>query len=629
MSDLTPHPEDSLVVGARRVVVSGRGSTLLPAGELPSPVRRLLPPPLPPLGEEPLGRETERAVLAAMILPGEPVQIHGPEGIGKSVLLRSLAHDLAHDAAGRGRPVVHLHGAGREPDDVLQDLFAAWYDEAGYAPGRTRLRGLLGGISAVLMIDDLDFPPGGLDAFLRTGPGIALVFTSRVRRCAAGRTVELGGLGEPAALALLSRALGRPLREEEVPAATALWEATGGGPLELVRAAAAVPPGGELSCEVAAPYGGLGGRESEVLAPFAALPSALVSGEVLARITGVADAAGTAVRLARLGLLTEETSQGGVLHRLAPGAGVAAPGGDVLAGLASRAAGWAEAAETSPSALAAHAALVTGLVTAVTDGDPGLAVRLARTAAPGLARSLRWSAWRALLDAGLAAAGRVGDGEAVTYFTGERAVHALAGDGGGAVVPVTGAATVAWYEIGGQDDVAAGEAVAREGTPAGSVSRMRRRTPTRATAVRTGLAMLGTVAAVAGAVHVVPSLVRLVEERPRTFGCVTVAPGRLAFPRGGGGTVQGIRVTGTCRTIVGSVGAASSDPRFAVVADTCAGRPLPPGRTCLISVRFTPAGEREVDAVLRVTAGDAAGEVELLGAGAPGPGRPRERVRSR
>ncbi|MER7134297.1 ATP-binding protein [Streptosporangium saharense] len=571
MSHPASPPEVRLVVGGHRVVVTARGSTVLPGGESPAPVRRLVPPPLPPLGEEPLGREAERAALAAMIRPGDPVQIHGPEGIGKSVLLRRLAHDTA-----ARRPVVHVHGAGRELDDVLQDLFAAWYDEAGYAPGRARLRGLLGGIAAVLMVDDLEFPPGGLHAFLRTGPGIALVFTSRVRRCAPDRTFELGGLGEPAALALVSRTLGRPLRQEEVPAATALWETTGGNPLELVRAAARVP------------YGELGPGERAALAPFAALPSALVAGDVLVRITGVADAARTAVRLARLGLLTEEASPKGVRYRLAPGAGSPVPCEEGVAELAVRTAGWAS--DTGAEELAAHAALVTGLVTAMTDDDPGLAVRLARAAAPGLAGSLRWGAWRALLDAGLAAAEEAGDGEAVTYFTGERKVHALAGDGDS-----QGAMT---------EDPA---------------TRAPRGVLTRVTAVRTGLAVLGAAVTVAGAVHVVPSLARLVEERPRTFGCVTVAPGRLVFPRRGSGTVKGLRVTGTCGTAVRGVAAASSDPRFAVVADTCAGHPLLPEQTCLISVRFTPAGGREADAALRITAGETSGEVALVGEGAPGP----------
>ncbi|MEV4091711.1 ATP-binding protein [Streptosporangium saharense] len=573
MSHPASPPEARLVVGDHRVVVTARGSTVLPGGEPPAPVRRLVPPQLPPPGEEPLGREAERAALAAMIRPGDPVQIHGPEGIGKSVLLRRLAHD----AAAR-RPVVHVHGAGRGLDDVLQDLFAAWYDEAGYAPGRVRLRGLLGGIAAVLMIDDLEFPPGGLHSFLRTGPGIALVFTSRVRWCAPDRTFELGGLGEPAALALLSRTLGRPLRQEEVPAATALWETTGGNPLELVRATVGVP------------YGELGPGERAALAPFAALPSALVAGDVLVRITGVADAARTAVRLARLGLLTEEASPKGVRHRLAPGTGSPMPCEEGVAELAVRTAGWASDADASE--LAAHAALVTGLVTAVKDDDPGLAVRLARAAAPGLAGSLRWGAWRTLLDAGLAAAEEAGDGEAVTYFTRERKVYALAGDSRGVMAAAT---------------------------PEDPATRAPRGALTRVAAVRTGLVVLGTAVAVAGAIHVVPSLVRLVEERPRTFGCVTVAPGRLVFPRRGSGTVKGLRVTGTCRTAAGGIAAASSDPRFAVVADTCAGHPLLPEQTCLISVRFTPAGVREADAALRITAGEAAGEVALVGEGAPGP----------
>lgn len=653
------HPRNRFVVGDRHVIVSTeQGLSVSAAKALPSPARRLVLPPLPPLGDEPIGREEERAALGLMIAPGEPVQIRGPDGIGKSTLLRRLAHDVAD----RGEPVVHIRGAGRELDDVLQDLFEAWFDGSGYAPSRTRLRELLGGISAVLLVDDLDCPPGRLREFLETGPGIALVFTSASGQSPADRTVELGGLGRRAAFGLLARELGRPLQREEIPAATSLWETTGGGPLELIRAAAAsMTPEGRLGdgpvfgSAVPFLYARLGRAERDVLALFAALPSAPVSEGLLAEVAGTEGAAEAAGRLVRLGLLTEEPSSGGRRYRLAPGVGgllpaEAAPGAEALEALTARVTGWARAPGTSASALSAHAGLLTGLTTVMTESRPDLAVRLARAAAPAMAGALRWGAWRELLDAGLAAAERAGDERAVAYFTHERGVHMLAKGATGAAAALAAAALL-WRELGDSAGAAittraqaamtappasvisggpgaaargvhaaAGAGGTGAGPPglAGTVTGL----AARALAIKTGLAILGAVAAGAGAVYVVPPVIQMIKERPRTVGCANVAPGQLGFSGVAVSAVRQVQVSNTCPRSIASVASSVSDPRFAVVGDTCAGHPLPPKGTCLISVRFTPAGVGRAKAVLRVVAGNTTGQVTLLGEAPPTVGGP-------
>src|SRR5215831_5698017 len=102
------HPEDQLLVGGQQVAVGDeRGSTISAASEPSQPRLRDRLPDLPPSGQPPLGREAELADLALMIAPGEPVQIYGPDGVGKTTLL----HQLAHDLAAAGEQVIYLDGA--------------------------------------------------------------------------------------------------------------------------------------------------------------------------------------------------------------------------------------------------------------------------------------------------------------------------------------------------------------------------------------------------------------------------------------------------------------------------------------------------------------------------------------
>ncbi len=649
------HPQDPLVVGELHVTVgTEHGSSVSAADEFPVPARRLVPIPLPPLGDELFGREQERATLGLMIAPGEPVQIHGPEGVGKSTLLRRLAHDVAE----RGELALYAQGAGRELDDVLQDLFEACFDSSRHAPSRMRLRGLLGGISAVLLVDDLDCPLDQLREFLETGPGIALVFTSAARQSAADRTVELGGLDERAAFELLARELGRPLRADEVPVATALWETTGGRPLELIRAAsAAMTPGGTLGdgpapgAAVPRLYDRLGQADRSVLAPFVALPSALVSESLLPELSGVEGAAEAAGRLVRLGLLSDEVSAGGHRYRLAPGVdGLlppgAAPDAAALEAMTLRMTEWAASPGTGTSALSAHADLLTGLTTATAEIRPDRAVRLARAAAPAMARTLRWGAWRKLLDAGLAAAERAGDRRAVAYFTHERGVHMLARGAAGAAAAFA-AALLLWQELGDSAGAAitmhaqtmpaappgpavpAGPATAPAGTgvvnPPSPVLAGTATGVTKAVAVKTAFVILGTAAVGTGVAYAAPPVIRMINERPRTVGCASVEPGRLDFSEVAVTATEQVRVTNTCSSAVGSITSSVSDLRFTVVRDACAGRPLPPRETCRISIRFTPAGSGPAEAVLQVVAGTATGRVTLVGQGvSPGGGGPSE-----
>ena len=73
-----------------------------------------------------VNRNTEVKTAAASG-PRSPVQFYGPPGIGKSTLLCYLAHHPFADTFTDG--VVHLLARGRGVIDLLQDIFAAFYDQ--------------------------------------------------------------------------------------------------------------------------------------------------------------------------------------------------------------------------------------------------------------------------------------------------------------------------------------------------------------------------------------------------------------------------------------------------------------------------------------------------------------------
>src|SRR5262245_37358826 len=96
--------------------------------------------------------ETVRAVEEAVAAAG-PVELHGEPGIGKTVLLRHLAHQLRPAALSDG--VVHLGAAELSATDLLQSLYDAFYETSvPFKPSTTQIRLDLQGKRALLLVDD-------------------------------------------------------------------------------------------------------------------------------------------------------------------------------------------------------------------------------------------------------------------------------------------------------------------------------------------------------------------------------------------------------------------------------------------------------------------------------------------
>lgn len=437
-------------------------------------------PPAPPGPRPPrlplLERDGERERLVRLLARGRSVRLTGPSGSGRTALLGLVADDCA-DLAPDG--VIRLSGHRKTPGDLLHELCATVYRTAPHRPGPEQLLGLVREIGAVVVLDDLEFGGEALDGLLDATPECAFLMaaTPGVPAPSADSLVEevfLPGLDRAGSLELLESAAGRVLTEEESNWAGDLWFESEGLPLRFLQAAALLRQRDRLRSDADAfdEFGVF--QETPVDAPFDAGDGQDVPLPSLA--DGVAPAALLASRLsesaretlrfavaldgevphqAHLPALVDETHADAALGELVSSALVTQTGCryrlavDVRAQL--EAAGYAEGAEeraataaqhyswwaghpsVTPERVCAEADAVLAALTVLTplttppadEDEEGIAVLLARRAAPAFAAGLHWGAWERALRAGAEAARLAGAVAEQAYFHHELGVLAL------------------------------------------------------------------------------------------------------------------------------------------------------------------------------------------------------------
>ncbi|MBO8192047.1 ATP-binding protein [Streptomyces oryzae] len=387
-----------------------------------------------------LERDEERERLSRLLSRGRSVRLTGPAGSGRSVLLDAVAADVASLAPDG---VVRLSGYHRTPSDLMYDLFAAVHSAPLHRPGKAELISALGGIGAVVIVDDLEFGGAALDELLRATPECAFLFTATpdVAAPAARSHVEevfLAGLSRTACAELLERAVHRQLTDDEADWAADLWFGSEGLPLRFVQAGAllrlqgsgGVVPG--LSGDVAlAPL--LAAALSEpgrgALRLALALDGQLPHPAHLPALVGDPDAGDCLTELLASGLISPAgghfTLAAGVAAQLAE-AGFAEGGPAYALAAAQHYSWWAAQPSATTDRVALEAdALLAAARGAQRAGNASAAVLLARTAAPVLAAGMRWSAWERVLRCGQEAARTAGEIAEEAYFHHELGILAL------------------------------------------------------------------------------------------------------------------------------------------------------------------------------------------------------------
>jgi len=198
-----------------------------------------------------LDREAEMRAAATALQSALPVDLHGQPGVGKTTLLRHLAHHPV--AASFPDGVVYLSAQRQSVEDLLQSLFSAFYEsDVPCKPTPDQFRQALRGKRALVVLDDVSLAHGEVRALLDTAPTCTFLLAAP-ERCLWGRGQAIGLRGLPSgdALTLVEQVLERALTPEERPAAQALCTALDGHPLHVLQAVAMVREGDGSLAEIA------------------------------------------------------------------------------------------------------------------------------------------------------------------------------------------------------------------------------------------------------------------------------------------------------------------------------------------------------------------------------------------
>jgi len=401
----------------------------------PTPVA-LLPRPFPGL----LDRETESAAATAAFQAPAPVEFHGQEGVGKTALLRYLAHHP--NAASLPDGIVYLSARGQPLKDLLQSLYDAFYEsDVPFKPTEAELRHALQGKRALILLDDVELERDEVEALLDVAPACAFMLGSPERRLwEKDQAMELGGLPPKDALTLVERRLGRSLTPQERPAARALCTALKCHPLHLIQAAALAREKGLSLTQVAhqtitpSPVEALTTQvldalskpERQILAVLALLKGASLPAEHLGAITGLTDVGPASQMLLRRGLAQAHSPRysltGDLAQTLQQEWDLAPWGERALAHLTT----WAEGQQQAPDRLLEEAdAILQTLKWAVGADRWAEVVRLGRTIEGALALGGRWAAWAQVLRWILQAAKAVGEQAAQAWALHQLGTRAL------------------------------------------------------------------------------------------------------------------------------------------------------------------------------------------------------------
>jgi LysM repeat protein len=384
-------------------------------------------------------RETEVGAATGALRSATPVAFHGQDGLGKTALLRHLAHHAATSSFSDG--VVYLSARRQSVDDLLQSLFDAFYEsDVPFKPTGAQARHALQGKRALILLDDVCLARDEVETLLDAAPGCAFLLAS-AERClwGEGRALGLHGLPPDDGLALVERELGRPLSPEERPSAQALCAALEGHPLHIIEAAAMAREEGLLLAEVvsrvrtpapaealtAQVLASLAEPERRVLAALAALGDAPINAEHLPDLTGLPNVAPFLQALETRGLVQAHSPRYSLTGTLAQTIRESWNLTSLVERALAHFTAWAEGGQQPGSLVEEAGAILHVLEWAAEAGRWTEVLRLGQAVEGGLALGGRWSAWAQVLRWLLQAAQALGDRAAEAWAQHQLGTRAL------------------------------------------------------------------------------------------------------------------------------------------------------------------------------------------------------------
>jgi DNA-binding MarR family transcriptional regulator len=187
-----------------------------------------------------LDREREWRLISQALARGKVVDLHGPDGAGKTALISHLLHTQLPSVFPDG--MVYLSVPNETYDDLLQTLFDVFFETDGYfKPTRDeiakRLRQHMLGKRALIVLDDVNrLEPGEAETLVETIPQASFLIAGRRQQVWQAEPVALGGLPRDAVVELFERHWGRVTLHER-PAVEAICDTLENIPLAIIQTA--------------------------------------------------------------------------------------------------------------------------------------------------------------------------------------------------------------------------------------------------------------------------------------------------------------------------------------------------------------------------------------------------------
>ena len=206
-------------------------------GERPRAKARPVPIQLRPRPFRAILDRTEESAAAIRALESlQSVELFGEAGIGKTVVLRHLAHTIDSKLFQDG--IIYREIRGDSPDDVLQVLWDDFFDsDVPFKPTDSQLRSDLQTKKALVILDAVELSRSEAERIMNVAAGCTFLLGSSERHLwgSEAHATHLVGLPAKDAKTLAERELGRALTADEASAVETITIALKGNPLRVLQ----------------------------------------------------------------------------------------------------------------------------------------------------------------------------------------------------------------------------------------------------------------------------------------------------------------------------------------------------------------------------------------------------------
>jgi TIR domain len=197
----------------------------------PVPIQ-LRPRPFPAI----LDRIEESAAAIRALESLQSVEFFGEAGIGKTVVLRHLAHTINSKLFQDG--IIYREIRGVPPDDVLQLLWGDFFEcDAPFKPADSQLRNDLRTKNALVILDAAELTRTEAERVMNVAAACTFLLGSPERHLwgSEAHATQLTGLPVKDVKTLIERELNRPLTADEALAVEPITVALKGNPLRILQ----------------------------------------------------------------------------------------------------------------------------------------------------------------------------------------------------------------------------------------------------------------------------------------------------------------------------------------------------------------------------------------------------------